>query len=114
SLVLVGKVKGIGVISYIDYQTDKMEHNQPFYSRFMHKRKAFEFESELRAVALNADETAPENGQMVSVDLNSLVESVVLAPGSEKTLENAVRALTTSHGLIASIRRSSLEDVPKF
>jgi hypothetical protein len=107
-------VTGVGMVMYIDYRTEKMKTNHPFYSRFLHKRKSFEHEREVRAVVYNRDGDIPVEGEFRRVDLSVLIESVFLAPTSEGSLETAIRGLLRRFRLDVPVQRSSLADDPIF
>jgi hypothetical protein len=117
----------IGRVSYIDYQTDVIPEGNRL-SFFMHKRKSFEFEHELRAIfnqrgrVVPGTETAdggyrvtyptPPRGEYVKVDLNILIERIHVSPVAPKWLLDLVMSVCSSYGLSKPVRRSNLAGKP--
>jgi len=108
----------VGAVRYIDHSTDTIPRNN-FLQAFLHKRKSFEHERELRALVFmphNRDGVqgpVPEDGIDVVVDLRVLVEAVHLAPGSPLWFENTVRSTLKVLGYEdLQVRRSGLEEEP--
>src|SRR5581483_11970252 len=88
----------VGVVRYIDFDEDAEPEDEGWLP-FMHKRKAYEYEQELRAVttlgereSAKADADGP-HGVYVGIDLGELVERVVLAPGTPDWVLEVARDL---------------------
>ena len=110
---LSDSVVGVGLVEYIDHITGRMNQRHPFYSTFLHKKKWFDYEKEVRALAYNRDSEIPEHGIFVNVDLVSVVEAIYVAPGSE-TLYELVRSVVARYGLGIPVRPSLLDDRPIY
>lgn len=94
----------VGVVSYVDARTEPQGED---LLPFMQKRKAFEYERELRAVARCRDEDA--TGAYVAVDLETLVERVVLAPGTPDWVLEVTRDLACRYELDVPIQLSEID-----
>jgi hypothetical protein len=95
-------------------------------SPFAYKRKGFEHEREVRAVAAKArieetedsfsmgvtNEEFMKPGENVSIDISKLIVSVHLAPGSSSSTEDFVAPAIERSGLIVPLQRSKLDDEP--
>jgi len=117
----------IGQVQYIDYdQTVLPEHNA-FYP-YVHKRRSFAFESELRAVMSKFPlvefqdgertpfdlERAEPTGLRVSVDLDQLIGSIHVSPYAPPWFANLVSSVAEHYGCAASVKQSSLSAQPVF
>lgn len=112
----------IGVITYIDYEKEWMPENNTFYP-YMHKRKSFEHERELRAISQDLPQkgseadikaTPPADGVWESVDLSKLVERIFVAPTSPPWFQELVQNVAHNYRLDKPVIRSSLENEPFF
>ena len=115
----------IGCVDYIDYESDEFESLGRF-SRFLHKRKGFKCEHELRAMVgldtkiqsgeifdyLKSDPEV-EYGLSLSVNLQVLIEEVVIAPGAE-WLELVTLKVINRHGLPVHVRCTQLDADPTY
>jgi len=112
----------IGKVKYIDFDKDWMPEGNTFYP-FVHKRKSFEHEQELRAVI---QEMSPKGGRIdlskplfddgiyVAVDLNLLIERIYLAPTCPAWLFELTKSVTKKYGLDKEVVQSGLDDVPVY
>ncbi len=107
----------IGKVKYIDYEYDHFQDERRETARvasgdilghingvrsedawirpyipFLHKRKSFEHERELRAILNSSDDRT--EGIKVSVDLNELIERVYVAPTAESWIFELVKAIS--------------------
>ncbi len=96
-------------VKYIDYGVDKTLHLSPAYC----KRKAFEYEREIRAVIPRSASLAP-SGIEVKVDLSSIIEEVRVAPDTPAWMYELVQRLLIRYGVSAQCGRSTLEEQPQF
>jgi len=90
----------IGRVKYIDYEKDWMPEKNSFYP-FIHKRKIFEHEQELRAIIqklshskngeINLSKPQFDDGIYVPVDLDVLVDKIYVAPTSPQWLLGAYK-----------------------
>ena len=91
---------------------------------FVHKRKSFEHEQELRAVIqefrykkngeIDWHKLPFDDGICGSVDLNVLIDRLYLAPTSPKWLLELVRSVTRRYELDKDVIQSSLDDRPVY
>jgi len=112
----------IGKVKYIDYEKDWMPEGNSFYP-FLHKRKNFEHEQELRVVIQDVplkggkiDFSTPlfDEGLYVSVDLNVLIDRIYLAPTCPKWLSELTESVTKKYGLDKEVKQSSLDGAPVY
>lgn len=98
-------------VRYVNYDTDRIEQLHPT-ELFVRKRKAFQWENELRVIILRfetakiadyeskfeAGEKIPvdyvEHGELIPIDFNTLVEKVYVSPRSPKWFFELVKKLT--------------------
>jgi hypothetical protein len=112
-----------GTVHYIDYEKDYIP-DDAVLNRLMRKRKSFEHERELRAVAwelispeLGGDEIrrlATEFGISVEVDVSELIETVYISPTSASWFLQLVEQLVSDYGYKFPVKRSSLIGTPLF
>ncbi|MBA7507538.1 hypothetical protein ES706_06257 [subsurface metagenome] len=113
----------IGKVKYIDFERDRMPEGNTLYP-FVHKRKSFEHEQELRAVIqefrykkngeIDWHKLPFDDGICGSVDLNVLIDRLYLAPTSPKWLLELVRSVTRRYELDKDVIQSSLDDRPVY
>lgn len=124
----------IGAVEYVDYDEAAVPGSMFSYSRYFHKRNAFEDEREFRAVFEDSTALTPERegydsiqlhglltgagmrtaepGQYVSVDTDRLVTGVVLAPGSSESFRKLVELTLQEYELDVPVTRSRLDETP--
>ncbi|HXT57141.1 MAG TPA: hypothetical protein VN699_00835 [Pirellulales bacterium] len=114
----------IGLVRYIDYSSDEFEEKSKF-SRFLHKRKSFEHERELRAMAESPMQMQGGDfiyakrkpligvGAHIPVDLETLIGAIYIAPNAS-WLELLVLKVMNKYGVRAHVRRTSLDESPLF
>jgi hypothetical protein len=114
----------IGKVRYIDYDTELMpaeDIRQPF----LHKRKSFEHERELRAVIQEVPHEegkgppwlSPETGEVgvyVPVDLEVLIERVYVSPTAPEWFSELVASVAKKYQLNKELAQSSLRDGPVY
>lgn len=105
-------------IKYIDYRTELVPRHNTMLP-FIHKRKSFEHEREIRALSMvypNQDEAEPEktNGFYHNVDLRLMIEEIVVAPFAEEWLVDLTENIAHRYGVYNRVRNSTLSDVPNF
>jgi tRNA(His) 5'-end guanylyltransferase len=118
----------LGMVKYVNYEEYRI--GTPYggfhwLEPFFHKRKSFEHEREVRAIVIRMPETPEgitridmpspiEDGISVPVNLDTLIESVYLAP----TIADWFAALATDvlqrYGVDKPVIRSHLDDVPSY
>lgn len=122
-----------GIVQYIDYQTQWLPEGNLYYP-YIHKRKSFEHEKELRAVILRLwrsqdDEEEGEasrvtlrrlpldhqlSGIPVPVDVDILVEALFVHPQTPDWFRDVIGSVTERFGLLREIQRSGLRDDPVY
>ena len=114
----------IGKVQYIDYENDWIPEGNSLFP-FVHKRKSFQHEQELRAVIqeLPRDEYGQVNmrskppfddGIYVPVNLPVLIEKIYLAPTSPRWLFELVQSIIRMYRLEINVLQSTLDDVPSY
>jgi hypothetical protein len=112
-----------GLVNYIDYDSEWMPEDNLFYP-FLHKRKSFAHENELRAIisrfpSAGSDlsdsfEETISDGIIVPVDLGRLITRVFVAPDSPLWLTRLVGAVARQYGITAPVVTSSLAKEPVY
>lgn len=110
----------IGKVQYIDYEKDIFLGL--VLSPFVHKRKSFDHEKELRAIiqempkpGLYSEDKRPfENGLYVPVDLDLLINEIYLAPTSPPWIKELVESVSMKYGLKKKVRQSELDEPPIY
>lgn len=113
----------IGKVKYIDYETDWLPEGNTFYP-FLHKRRSFEHERELRAViqklpvaeGRGVDWTKElfDAGVYVPIDLGVLIESVSVSPTALTWFHELVESTTMKYGLKKEVVQSQLGQDPVY
>ena len=112
----------IGIVKYLDYEKELMGREGSL-SAFVHKRKSFEHEKELRAVIqsflrrrngeINWSKPPFKDGLHACVNLDSLIEKLYLAPTCPDWQLELVESVVKSHGLNKEVIQSQLYDIGK-
>lgn len=114
-----------GMVRYIDYEHDDLEGGN-LLSGLMHKRKSFEYEREMRAVAYGVYVEEREghystgitgrvfdpSGLEVPVDLSNLIEAVYVSPIRQKWFTSLVESVVKRYGWGFPVRQSDLAKDP--
>lgn len=113
----------IGMVNYIDYELDAISLSHGLYP-FIHKRKSFEHEKELRALiwtiehgknASGANNKFKDvDGLNVPVNLNALIERVFVAPTAPVWVRELIESIVKRFGLSASVVQSKLLESPFY
>lgn len=112
----------VGKVKYIDYEKDVIPENNTFYP-FVHKRKSFEHEREVRAVhqslpardgKLLVGVSNSETGRNVAVNLNDLIECIYLAPRVPLWFSKLVAETIEKYGIKRDVKSSRLDDSPVY
>ena len=111
----------VGVVKYIDYATEWLPDGNTFWP-YVHKRRSFQHEQELRAVIQNPTRygklvlSGPPNqtGELVPVALESLLKEVIVAPTASEWFRDLVKAITIRYGIEVMVNQSVLDDAPVF
>ncbi len=112
----------IGKVHYRDYLTEKIPGNN-FFAPFLHKRKSFEHEKEVRALLIeytwtkdglpNLSKAPSSDGIGVPVDLEKLVANIYVAPENPKWFFELVKSVTKRYGLSKPLQ-SALDAKPLY
>lgn len=112
----------VGKVSYIDYDVDWLPEDN-LLNPFLHKRKSFEHEKEIRAVAVDVpikDEKIDLNsikfshGIYVPIDLDILIEKIYVSPTSPDWFYTLVKSITKKYEIDKGVVKSNLSDDPVF
>jgi hypothetical protein len=113
----------IGIVQYVNYETEWIEENDPLLP-FLYKRRSFEHEHEIRAIAnlsniTTIDETItttdiPKFGKFYPFKLENLIDIVYIAPEAPDWFFNLVQQEVKMYGFSFKVRKSSLEEQPFY
>jgi len=115
----------IGKIKYIDYEKEAIPMGNLLLP-FMHKRKSFEHEEELRALIWTPqhgknDISDPQNnkyandhGLYVGVDLDLLIDKIFVAPNASSWVSDSIKTVVEKFGLNKKIKQSDLASTPMY
>ena len=114
----------LGVVKYIDYENDFIPEDNSFWP-YIHKRKSFEHERELRAVVqehwlstednkIDWDVKNEKFGKSISINVNQLVENVYVSPESPQWFIDLVENVTKKYGFTFQINKSILAKEPEY
>ena len=113
----------VGLVNYIDYATEGFQPEKEFAS-YLHKRKSFEYEREVRAVCriktnLEWHHLAPkemarlhQTGMPIACDLDTLIEAIYISPIAPPYFNEVVRAVCERFGLNKPVMPSSILSLP--
>lgn len=122
------KKVNIGIVKYIDYETDVFLTNNDL-TRFIHKRKSFQHEQEIRAIIGNfpespeTEENIPtidpsqetmEHGIAVSVNINTLIQKIYIAPEAPDWYLDLIKRVVAKYGYSFDVVQSQLNEKPLF
>jgi hypothetical protein len=113
----------MGLVNYIDYQTDWLPEGNTFYP-FMHKRKSFEHEKEVRIVICDEDKiprtsngfdlssTNPNSGIYIPIELGDIIDAVHISPLTPLWMVETIKNVADKYGVSSIINQSSLYNDP--
>lgn len=124
----------LGKVEYIDYENavidDYYDANSPTpftynpFSTFVHKRKSFEHEHEVRALVWKPPTVAEDQighfqdtiagGVEVRVDVTRLVERIYVAPSAPEWFPSLVSNVAKRYGFAFEVVTSKLDERPVF
>lgn len=112
----------LGKVNYIDYDTEYIDARN-ILGPFVHKRKSFEHEQEVRALVLKwptskdsidfTKETI-EHGLQIKIDIETLIECIYVAPSAPAWFADLVKAVIKRYGYNFEIDHSKLNENPVF
>jgi hypothetical protein len=115
----------IGKVKYIDYTKESIPEGY-LQNPFLHKRKSFEYENELRAFImkfppnltnmshLETEKDVFNNGEYVEVNLDRLIENVYVCPTAQPWFRDLVKSVMTKYGLEKKSIPSDLDAQPVY
>ena len=113
----------IGKVKYIDYNTESFERFDNYFYPFLHKRKSFEYEQELRAIVSGTpgfnkddDSVTPsfKDGAHIRVDMSELVEKLYVAPGTPIWIKDMLELVIRRYGYNFEVVQSQLDEEPLY
>jgi hypothetical protein len=109
----------IGMVEYIDYENSWISEHS-FYDPFMHKRKSFEHEQELRAI-IDLEDIKQidllknnESGYWKQTDMDYLIEKVYVSPDSPDWLLDLTKRICKKYGIKGEVVNSKLSGLPIY
>ena len=112
----------IGSVSYINYNSHFIPENNLF-SPYLHKRKSFEHEREIRAIemtirtndqGIDASRDICDIGKYYKVDLSILIQKVMVAPFAPDWFLELVNSVTALYNVGFPVVKSTLADEPTW
>ena len=110
----------IGKVQYVDYDNDLIPADDPL-SPYLHKRKSFKHEQEVRAIVQNVPTSQITElqddydiGKYYEVDLNLLIQEVVVDPFTPEWFLDLVSLVAKRYDLQAPIVSSRLAASPTW
>lgn len=113
----------LGIVKYIDYENEWIEIFNNALSPFVHKRKSFEHEREVRALVtklpigdtgIDFTQETINHGIKIKVDMQVLIEKIYIAPMAPNWLADLVTALLHRYGYDFEVVQSKLNERPLF
>ena len=112
----------VGRVHYVDYNKTLIPEENVL-SAYLHKRKSFEHEREVRAVIMEVplvedngivqpSPDIPEYGRYCTVNLGTLIQQVVVSPLAPEWFADLVESVASRYGLGAAVGRSTLAENP--
>ena len=103
----------IAMVQYVDFDAAAIPIGNAF-DPYVHKRKSFEHERELRAVVSHMERTAPPNAMSFDIDPAKLIEEVFVAPTAPGWFRELVGKVMARYGPDFSPRQSDLDNAPLY
>lgn len=107
----------ISEVGYLDYNKDVMSDFNTFFP-IIHKQNAYDYEKEIRLIhevefpqigkTYDWSKEEIQEGKLLKVDLNLLIDEIVIGPFSPKWMIDLVVDLTTKYGLKKAVTKSAL------
>ncbi len=113
----------VGAVKYIDYESDLIPEIDIFQP-FLHKRKSYEYEKELRAITLKVSDDEegiptlggdiPEMGTYVPVDLDMLIDKIYVSPTAPDWFFELTESIVEKYNLNKGVYQSNLKEDPVY
>jgi hypothetical protein len=106
----------LGKVKYIDYNNDStyngnLEHDTNEYRFFVHKRKSYEHEKELRGIIISSQMF---DGCFLPIDINQLIEKIYIKPSASEDFCYKIQAIIDKSNLNLELVKSDLDKVPLY
>jgi hypothetical protein len=113
-----------GIVSYLDYDSQPLSSDN-ILTFFLHKRRSFDHEQELRAMVIIPTisegtsgilpgEFITDDGIYVPTNLDVLIEEVFVSPTSQPWFMDLIKSVTEKYGLRRNVRQSKLAGGPVY
>lgn len=112
----------VGLVQYIDYKKDWLPEGNSFYP-FMHKRKSFAHENEIRAIhqkyptskkGILVGDQNDQDGISVDVNLTLLIDKVYVAPTASTWYRNLIEEVLKKFEINIEVKLSNLDEKPVY
>jgi hypothetical protein len=113
----------VGCVKYSDYEEDWIPEDNSL-EPFLHKRKSFEYEKEVRAIFHDFPIEGGEiklsqilferKGEYIPIDLSVLIEKIYVSPASSDWFIELVQSIITTYKKSFEVKRSRLEGDPVY
>jgi hypothetical protein len=112
----------LGVVKYIDYEKEWITDGN-MLSPFVHKRKSYEHEQEVRALVIKwptgeqgfeFDNETIVDGLRIKADIETLIERIYVAPSTPNWFSELVKAVVNRYGYEFKVEHSKLNEKPLF
>lgn len=109
----------LGLIKYIDFETESMDFRHGSLTRFLYKRNPYSYENELRMIislrmAKEFGVKTPKEGILVPFDFENAINRIVLPPDADYEMENKVHWILKKYNSKIPIEYSRLMKKPKY
>lgn len=112
----------VGKVRYIDYETEWLPEGNVLHP-FLHKRKSFEHEHELRAIiqklpigdkGIDLTRESFDLGMYIPVNLDILIEKIFVSPTAPKWFTDLITSIVDKYNLKKEVIQSSLANDPVY
>lgn len=112
----------LGIVKYIDYDRDYLDPSN-FYNPFIHKRKSFQHEKEVRALVrrtsvvdndFDFSKETINHGLKIEIDIETLIQNIYVAPNAHEWFVELVESIVERHGYTFKVVHSKLDETPLF
>ena len=110
----------VGRVQYVEYEQTFIPENDAF-APFLHKRKSFEHEQEVRALIwllprfteqIDLDKAPHDIGTYYDVDLSILIQEIVIAPYADDWFTDLVKSIVSRYDINIPLTKSRMSDPP--
>jgi len=113
----------LGVVNYIDYEKEWIPEGNIF-SPFLHKRKSFEHEKEVRAIIQKLPNNKNQgivlgkknsiSGISVNIDIDSLIKTIYVSPTAPQWIFDLTKEVLQTYKIKIEVIKSNLYSSPVF